>query len=1020
MTNLFDVTVSVNDLSKSVKFPTKVVQLNDDYVQITGGGQPDITWNITSGWYSYADLDTRLTLLNQYGGYTELRIDLADLGIIQGRTSDYEKVYTAWEYGQLRLTLEQSTVIDCPQLQIDLTNQTADILNKLNGAFGFIQTYTTDNMFMFLNADKKLPPNAMHSVLGQGGYFPAVCGTTEGIFLIILSLLDYYELTNTTAALTLAQSIYNGAVDVVYKGNSPPNPADSAVWLPHWLYAAKTSTITKGTATEPNFLNGGEFTSSPVAFTNRGSNVWTATLSSDLSDVYKVYSSDGQLLWKYVLSPLIAGVEYTLLYWIDRNNQKCSKQDGRTVQATNNTAYSPGTVAITVSGLSSISANIVYAVYKPSVVVNKNECIEAFPFWRRTLTNEYNHAMDVSNWAYQAYLRLYQFTQNTLYSRAADATKYSTLQSLDIQNTSFVFKVDTETGEPFSIAGTQLIKINGKTGSASRNTGAPIDGGLKITHDSSVPTTYGQLEAQNFVVSAVWIRATTLNVNYWSSVGVIIYWGVSIANDASDFSQIYIAPQWCPANTLQTKSLKSSEFYKFTSKTIWYPTVADVPIYTYTSGGNVDFQYINDAIPNSIGSFDNTLTLKVSASKGSYAGFGLNNLQNLSLTRKPPMLYYKLESGSVQYTITDASDNKFSIALSQGSAWNYTAFNWSDFTGLTTSAYNDQASIKNIEFNVQSASAVLYLFVVGDTPDKLPVPCYTYKTVVTNKNANAQTWIVGNCEIKNSSLNILPYTPGVVPFTYNRTGNARYSWVGEAMTGYQSARLMQLFGLPAYERQVELFWLAAQDSYTQASPSGEIGLARQSYNWARWDAIARPPYNKFIDSGTDPNQRWEGYQHRYIADAAEAWYNDQTNNFLSTVVMRFLRWIDKYWNLYGDPGKVPTDYVPPQNGLPLRNYTSPHGTALVMSAACNANMAGGDKLVTYRTLIRCLTFLNGQYVSTGVMAGSWTKDQPDFTNNGVTYKENFPFWHSEIIRAYALVQRHKNDIRLPSCSDWGL
>lgn len=1019
MSALFDITVSINDLSKSVKFPTKVVQLNDNYVQITGGEQPEINWQITSGWYDYADLDIKLTLLNQYGGFTEFRVDLGGLGIVQGRSSQYEKIYTAAKYGQLRLTLEQSSLIDCPELKIDLTNQTTDIVNKLNAAFTFMQTYTTDSTFMFLNADKKLPPNAMHTVAGQNGYFPAVCGTTEGIFLIILSLLDYYEITNNTSALTLAQNIYQGAIDVVYKGNQPPNPYNSAVWLPHWLYAAKASTITKGTAAEPNFLNGGEF-SSALTFINRGNNVWTYQLSTDLADVYKVYSSNGEILWKYVLSPLIAGTEYTILYWIDRDNKKCTRgSDGRVSQGTNDTGYPQGTVAVQVVGVSSLPAKVIYSVYKPAITVNKNECIEAFPFWRRTLVNEYNHAMDVSNWAYQAYLRLYQFTNNTVYQRAADATKYSTLQSLDIQNNSYVFRNDTDSGEPFSIAGTQLIKINGKTGTASRNSGTPINGGLKVTHDASVPTTYGQLELQNFVTSGVWIRATTLEVNYWSSVNVILYWGVSTASSASDFTQTYIAPQWCPANTVQTKSIKASEFYKFSSKTTWHPTIADVPVYTYTSGGSVVYDYINDAIPNVIGGSDSVLTVRLTFSKGSYAGAGLNNLQGLSLIRKPPKVYYKVGSGTVRYIVTDASGNKFYTTLT-ATSWTYQEFAWSDFTGLSTTTYNDQAGIQNIEFETVSSTAILFLFVVGDEPSRLPVPCYTYKTVCTNKNSNAQTWIVGNCEIKNSSLNVLPYTPGVVPFTYNRIGNARYSWVGEAMAGYQSARLMQLFNLPAYERQVELFWLAAQDSYTQDSPSGEIGLSRQSYNWARWDAIAQPPYNRFLDTGTDSNVKWEGYTHRYIADAAEAWQNDPTNQYLSTIVMRYLRWIDKYWNLYGQPGKVPTDYIPPQQGLPQRNYTSPHGTALVMSAACHANIAGGDPLITYRTLIRSLTFLNGQFINTGVMAGSWTLDQPNFVSNGTTYKENFPFWHGECIRAYAVVYKYKNDIKFPTCRDYGL
>ena len=89
-----------------------------------------------------------------------------------------------------------------------------------------------------------------------------------------------------------------------------------------------------------------------------------------------------------------------------------------------------------------------------------------------------------------------------------------------------------------------------------------------------------------------------------------------------------------------------------------------------------------------------------------------------------------------------------------------------------------------------------------------------------------------------------------------------------------------------------------------------------------------------------------------------------------------------------------------------------------MRAAIYGNLAGLDKLVTYRTIIRCITFLNTQYISTGIMAGSWAANQPDFVSGGMTYKEMFSFWHSEIMRSMALLQNQKGNLRLPSCADF--
>ena len=1002
----------ITGCEKTVTFYPKVLELNDSYKQITGSRNKTTTWKVSSALTPYATIQNWLDYLVSFDGATEFLIKLSDdLGTHIFYCDNATIEYTTHLKGQLVLELTESESSDCIELTtlIDTTN----LLSRLNSAFSFITTYTTSDNFMFLSSDKYLPPNAMHDVEGRGDYFPSVSGTSEGIFLTIVALMDYYRVSGNSSALTTAQNIYSGAIDVAYKGQTPPNPANSARFLPHWLYTVKGSTKLKGLKQEPNFLNGGYYQS--VTFTATGTALqYSTNLGSDLADVYNVYSSNGQLLWKYIYSPLISGTKFTIVYWINQDNKKCVYTTQGTIsKSTNDTGKSPGYVLMQIpSGYTFTSpANIIYTTYQGTAA--KNTCIEGFPFWRQCLSNEFNHALDVSAWAYEAYRKLYLATGNNTYNLAAEATRISTLAALNIQNDSFVFKLDTETTEPFSVAGTQLIKINGKTGSAIRN----VSGELVITHDYSVPTNYGQLELQNFVVSAVWARATVLQTNATSSIANILFWGVSTQQDAGDFTGTYYAPVAYTANTTLNKELAYADFVKLDNPSvIWHPTKADTPCYTYVGGGGTaTITQINVTLTDSIGVVTFPLVVNVSLNKSSgYAGCGLNNPGNYG--RKPPKVYYKILSGTARLILTDGAANKFYVVLS-ATDWTVGSWGWSDFTPVVSGRIpTDQADITGMEFEPNSSSTDLQIYWVGTAPVKLPVPCYTYKTLVSNRLSAAHTWKVGTCEIKNSTLNILPYTPGVIPYTANYVGSTKVSWTGEPLSGYQSATMLQAWNLPTYVRQVALFWLASQDSYTNDSPSGLVGVSRQGYNWARWDALTKPPYNVFVDTGSDPNIRWEGYQHRMIHDAAQAWRNDTTNDVLSTVVMRFLRYIDAYWNVNGQPGRVPTDYVPPAQGNPTRLYTSPHGTALIMGAAIDANIAGGNRLITFRTIQRCYSFLQTEYVTSGTMAGSWTTSQPTFGS----YKEYYPFWHSEIIRAYVKLWENKDLIRYPTCADWGI
>jgi hypothetical protein len=97
-------------------------------------------------------------------------------------------------------------------------------------------------------------------------------------------------------------------------------------------------------------------------------------------------------------------------------------------------------------------------------------------------------------------------------------------------------------------------------------------------------------------------------------------------------------------------------------------------------------------------------------------------------------------------------------------------------------------------------------------------------------------------------------------------------------------------------------------------------------------------------------------------------------------------------------------------------YHEPSTASLTLRAAIHANLAGGNRLITFGLIKAMYEYLKSQYVSTGTMAGSFTAGQPEFTVGGMAFRESFGFWTMEILQALALLYKHRDDIKLPSCS----
>ncbi|MEM7578274.1 MAG: hypothetical protein AAF316_00220 [Cyanobacteria bacterium P01_A01_bin.80] len=997
-------------LQETLNFNLKINNLGDSYQQISHGILRS-TFSAKSSFLNQAKKNEIQSILENANGIVEI--------FWKPLSTQPVSLYRvlAWSFQEVSPnshifsgSFEESTEIDCQEIELEL--DTSDLERKLGEAWNFIKRFTRDNAPNFANT-ANLPCNAFHDVEGRGNYFPSVCGTTEGVFIIALALLNYRDIApdnDKQPLIDYVASMLGSSESVLYRGvtsQSLIGNTDSQIWLPHWLYTMRGSAPIKGATVEPNFLQSGYF-DLEVNFNNG-----VGFINADLADIYLVHN--GQLLWQSVISPIItgSGTSFEINYWINKFNKKVTTESTED----NTTGHPIGTVVLVNTDTGTFKC--VYSLYTGLNVPN-NSTIEAFPMWRATLTGQYlerNHAVDVSNWAVRCYLKLIEITQETKWQAAFDATKYSTIQSSDVQNESYVFKIDTDTTDPLSYAGTQLVEINGKTGSLSRVTTGNFIGGVLVTHNYSDPLTYGQLEIQNFAVQAIWTRSTYMQAEFETSLDTLLFFGVSTSEDAFNTSDIYYAYYYSQANTPYTKQFYGASFGKyFPDKTFWHPTNADSPIYKY-DGGNGAYAITNYSMQ--VYGDREILTLHFSADKtGSFAGGGFS-----VLTGSPRLnnnFTYKL-SGVIELWVKDADSNDFYYNLPVTTDFETIYLTWDLFTpanGTDTPNINDP--ITGVELK-EPVNCELYLYYFGDAPTSLPASSYVYKHTIVNKKPDAMTWRVGNVEVLNSPLNLLPYAPGVQPFTSNHVGTTKISWTGSPYVGYQSPQMWYLLGLNNNAQQVVDFFKASQDSYASESPTSTNWVFRQVFNWARWDAVARPPYNVFLDDGADPNTRWEGYCVRAIGECAEFWKNNPNNTNARIVVMRYLVGVYNFLQANDPDLRPPTDYLPPSQGLPEVNYTTPHSMAYILRAAIYANLAGGDRLVTIWLIVNMWKALENEFINTGLMTGSFTVNQPDYYSNfdNATLKEYFGFWHGEIIESLVILKKEKANLRFPSCSAWG-
>ncbi|MFG6101145.1 hypothetical protein U2F10_02755 [Leptothoe sp. EHU-05/26/07-4] len=259
----------------------------------------------------------------------------------------------------------------------------------LAGSLQWLQTYTRDTLPLAANSDY-VTVNAFHNVLGRGGYFPGSAGTTEGQAALGRACMEAFFVTGVVAWKNYAIALGEALIEYYYNDPVPaPGSEFSTIWLSHWLINVKEPFVSRGPANTIDPLNYGDF-GRTITFTN-GVGVIPSGNPSDgelLAVVYKVYSTDGILLWQNVDAPLVAGTEYAIEYFV--SDFQLKGQNYRIFPDTEASGGTPPISTTETAGLIKLTssytgtAKLVYCTYS-GPVIQVNQLFEPYPVWRKLL-----------------------------------------------------------------------------------------------------------------------------------------------------------------------------------------------------------------------------------------------------------------------------------------------------------------------------------------------------------------------------------------------------------------------------------------------------------------------------------------------------------------------------------------------------------------------------------------------------------------------------------------------------------
>lgn len=918
-------------------------------------------------------------------------------------------------------------------LPFDITK----IYFQLLKALQFINNYTRDTFPLFFST-KYLAPNAFHDVEGRQNYFPSTCGTSEALTILGVAFFKAWEATGNQGYLTLAlhcAESYRNYFHLDDLFNTQLNGLDTPLVRNHWLSVVrlnKDSTPQKSEGFTDSSLvsdpfNFGYFET--ANFTNG-----LALLNSDLSKVFRVYS--GELEYRNVFSPLKNGTNYLIEYWIAGGKKRFT--DGTFT----NTNEPNGRVKLS----QNISGNfqIIYSrlngfdILPPSTPLQGEHFLEPYPIWYKCKQANLTYtgaAFDAYWWSYEMYELAYKHSNLNKYNNAKEVIKWNTIKYSNLQDTTYFYQKSTSS-EPLSTPASYLLQYavnaNGEAQTkpgytASRELIGNKKDFLKLQiNTNNNLNIFSGVELQNYVAQVFFDPLVTIYLEAAISITEVLEVKVSLSPNANDFSLDYYA-YWLLQGYSQPRSRRFSylDFLRFTFDNVWHPRIAESPVFTF----NFSVWSYEESLINSV----SRLVIKIE-NPNLTSGFGLVNAK---FTNKLPNIVYKI-SGLGRFRFKDSSNNFYYLDVSD------TGGAWLTFSGSWSSTFNvsDRLCTELVFENAQVNSTV-WLYVVGEEGEILPVPSTSYKAAVVTKGRQAHILWVGDFKPENNSLEKLAYTPGSIPFTINTLNGFLQGFRGKQWyLAYQSAYSLAKWGYKNYAKNVVKLISDGQDSYALQSNTNLKGLLHQVFlpydvenipyldklkifqnvlsfpipfifDFPQEVATEAYKFNEFSWKGLDPNTRWGAYCFRAYEDLSRYYLENQGDIKARKVLETYINFAYTYYT--DNPTLQITDIVPKTE--PEANYPEPHMAAIEGLTFIYANLAGIQLTKTWELIQNRFNYIDSKFVNTGTMSGSWSLGQPEFTHNGQTYKEWFTFWQGKIIEFYSVCLLKKDFITKGSISN---
>lgn len=1031
--------------SKTVRYSTKEMQLGDGYTQVSGVGKTDgqEEWAIQSDWLLTSEMNSLVGQLSFLRGAEAF--SWTPNGAERGKVyvCDRFEVIRQGLLQQLQATFVELLEGECEPYRTEVLKG-EEILGFIEGMKSWIQRYTRDQKPFIINS-AFLMTNSFHDVLGRGAYFTFQSATTEGQFVAIRAAMYAFEVTGDPYWRDLAINMAAAAIQYLY----PIKPFPPVNWqtldennisVAHWLCNLEPVPSKAPVADDP--LNYGYFYL-VVNFTNGVGQIpyGAPTFGEKLANVYRVIPMNEELLWQnvYAFPRYNPQSAYEIDYWVTdvclkglirRFYSDAQQPGGRQPLPTNEPV---GLVKLVQPFTGQLK--VIFSTYTGEIL-QANDLYEPYPMWRKLRPGEALAAIDVFAWSFEAYKKLWEATGDQFWYRCMFYTGLTEIRAAQIENSSCWYK-KYNAADPFRHPGSQVIVTpsnDTRTYVAARNHGGDKDLWMRLDLSaSSAP--FPSVEIQNFAVQPAVDSQTIVQVEAACSQPTTLEIVLSLSQNAFDFTQYYIARMpVVGSNTAAFRNFSNKEFLKFNpAVNIWNPFIADNPVYSYSGlNGTVSATLqsaVIEGVPRDVFRIDLW-------GKGGFSGAGFvtrgiaPDLASANPTL-PFSVYCKLEdiNGSgIQLKVTVNGTEYFSDLPDGGFDWAVKRVEANNLilTGQPDKHPPADGVVTNIEVQgIGVQRGVFSIWYIGGAPEQLPSYAQVFKAAVVSKIKTAHTLWCGNFEAIGAPTNELRYVPGVNLFTVNVENSAVDSWRGAVvMAGYQD-----IYHLVLTEQWIRLgnqldFLTDSQNEFQRVNPDKINGFFYQGFALAYWDAvdfIDNRGYNVFVDSTIDPNNEWTQYHTRPLHSVAKGWHllvkkgmgKTKYGKQCERITMRFLGYLFTFFR-QRNSNQPPTNITPSRGAEVF--YHEPATASLILRGAIYANLAGGNRLITFGVIKAMYEYIKSQYTATGNMSGSFTVGQPEFFVDGVAYKENFGFWTAEILESLAILYRYRDEIKLPSCS----